>query len=198
VVPLVSVSALGLLAVAAAGRDARADVSSFLAVGGGGSMQLAQGNSAYDTTGAITYSIGVGTSPLGSIVGAIMYRGATYVTLGTDVGGTLRVATGGFARGSWGAALDGGMLWRPWGNGAYASSPFLGVLTLGSPWGLQLALSSTFYDLGGETAALGFTAALEMDLLRFTVTRQGPSEHWWPNPNPAGGHEEKQVGLLSF
>jgi hypothetical protein len=189
---------LGLFVVATWGGDARADVSSFLAVGGGGSMQLAQGNTAYDTAGAITYSIGIGTSPLGALVGAIMYRGATYVNLGTDVGGTLRVATGGFARGSWGVALDAGMLWRPWGNGAYASSPFLGVLTLGSPWGFQLALSSTFYDLGGETSAVGFTAALELDLLRFTVMRQGPSEHWWPNPNPAGGHEEKTVGLLSF
>ncbi len=191
-------SGLGCLAVAAASSDARADVSSFFAVGGGGSMQLAQGNSAYDTSSAFTYSVGVGTSPLGSIVGAIMYRGATYVTLGTDVGGTLRVATGGFARGSWGVALDGGMLWRTWGGGAYASSPFLGIVTLGSPWGFQLAFSSTFYDLGGETAALGFTAALELDLLRLTVMRQGSTERWWPNPNPAGGHEEKQVGLLSF
>lgn len=189
---------LGLVTLAAPGHDARADVSSFLAVGGGGSMQLAQGNSSYDTAGAFTYSIGVGTSPLSSFVGALMYRGATYFNLGTDIGGTLRVATGGFARGSWGAALDAGMLWRTWGNGAYASSPFLGVLTLGSPWGFQLAFSSTFYDLGGETGAMGFTAALEMDLLRFTVTRQGPSEHWWPNPNPAGGHETKTVGLLTF
>jgi cell division protein FtsI/penicillin-binding protein 2 len=189
---------LGLLAVAAAGSDARADVSSFLALGGGATGQMAQGANTVDTASAFTYSIGVGTSPLGSIVGALMYRGATYFGLGTDIGTSLRVATGGFARGSWGAALDGGILYRTWGGGNFASSPFLGILTLGSPWGFQLALGTTFYDLGGATSAMGFTAALEMDILRFTVMRQGPSEHWWPNPNPAGGHEEKQVGLLSF
>jgi hypothetical protein len=188
-----------LVLLGATERDARADVSSFLAVGGGGSAQLAQGNGSYDTAGAITYSVGVGTSSLAPVVGALMYRGATYVNLGTDIGATLRLATGGFARGSWGVALDGGVLWRTWGNGAYASSPFLGVLTLGGPWGFQLAFQSTFYDLGGETSALGFTAALEIDLLRLTVTRQGPTERWWPNPNPAGGHETAgSVGLFRF
>jgi hypothetical protein len=177
-------------ALATAGRDARADVSSFLAVGGGYSGQFAQGATTPDMASAITYSVGVGTSPLGSLVGAIMYRGATYVTLGTDVGMSLRLATGGYARGEWGVALDAGVLYRYWGNAEYGTWPLQGILTVGSPWGFQLALGSQVWDISGAPGAEGFFAALEIDLLRLTVTRQGPSERWWPNPNPAGGHPE--------
>jgi hypothetical protein len=182
-------------ACAATERDARADVSSFLALGGGASGQVAHGATTPDMAGAFTYSIGVGTSPLGSLVGAVMYRGATYVTLGTDVGMSLRLATGSFARGDWGIALDAGALYRTWGNGSYGTWPLQGILTVGSPWGLQLALSSQVWDVSGATGAEGFALALEIDLLRLTVTRQGPTERWWPNPNPAGGHEPKTVAL---
>ncbi len=41
--------------------------------------------------------------------------------------------------------------------------------------------------------AQGFFAALEIDLLRFTVTRQGSTERWWPNPVPAGGHQSASL-----
>jgi hypothetical protein len=177
---------------------ARADVSSFLAVGGGATGQLAQGASTPDMASAITYSAGVGTSPLGRFVGAIMYRGATYVTLGTDVGMSLRLATGGFARGEWGLALDAGALYRTWGGGSYGTWPLQGIVTVGSPWGFQLALSSQFWDISGNPSAEGFAVALELDLLRLTVTRQGPSERWWPNPNPAGGHEAPQALGFGF
>jgi len=196
IVPLALLAPLGALALAFGEGDARADVSSFLAVGGGGSAQLAQGASTPDMASAITYSAGVGTSPLGKLVGAVMYRGATYVTLGTDVGMSLRLATGGFARGEWGFALDAGALYRTWGNGAYGTWPLQAIATIGSPWGFQLGFSSQFWDISGAPGAEGFAVALELDLLRLTVTRQGPSERWWPNPNPAGGHEApKAVGF---
>jgi hypothetical protein len=195
---LASLGALALAGATGGEGDARADVSSFLAVGGGATGQLAQGASTPDMASAITYSAGVGTSPLGKLVGAVMYRGATYVTLGTDVGMTLRLATGGFARGEWGFAIDAGALYRTWGGGSYGTWPLQAIATLGSPYGFQLALSSQFWDVSGAPGAEGFAVCLELDLLRLTVTRQGPSERWWPNPNPAGGHEAPAPKALSF
>lgn len=169
-------------------------MSSWFSAGGGGGAQLAEGATRADAAGAFTWSLGVGTSPLAPIVAGIIYRGTTYFGLGTDVGGGLRLTTGGFSRGDWGLALDVTPFWRSWGGGSYGTVPLQAVLTAGSPWGLQLALGGQELDMTGGPFARGVFAALEFDLLRFTVTRQGSSERWWPNPNPAGGHEQ-QVGL---
>jgi hypothetical protein len=189
------VSALAV-ALAAAG-DARADVSSWFAVGGGATAQLAQGASTRDVAGTLTYSFGVGSSPMKPFVLGILYRGTTYFGLGTDLGVAVRGATGGFARGNWGVALDAGVVWRTWGDGSYGDSPLQGVLTFGSPWGLQLAVGGQVWTLDNGVSAQGVFAALEIDLLRLTLMRQGSSEKWWPNPNPAGGRE-KTVSLLSW
>jgi hypothetical protein len=196
VLALVLASPVALAALTCAG-DARADLSSWLAVGGGTSAQLAQGASTRDVVGTLTYSVGVGSSPLAPFVVGVLYRGTTMVGLGTDLGAALRLATGTFARGDWGLALDAGVAWRPWGDGAYGNSPLQGVLTFGSPWGLQLAVGAEVWSLDGAASAQGFFAALEIDLLRLTLMRQGPTERWWPNPNPAGGRE-KTVSLLSW
>jgi hypothetical protein len=177
--------------------DARADVSSWLAVGGGASAQLAQGATTRDVAGTFTWSVGVGSSPLKPFVLGVLYRGTTFVGFGTDLGAAVRAATGSFARGSWGVALDAGVAWRTWGSGSYGDSPLQGVLTFGSPWGLQLAAGAELWTLDGGVSAQGFFAALEIDLLRLTLMRQGASERWWPNPNPAGGHE-KTVSLLAW
>jgi hypothetical protein len=185
----------GALAVFAG--DARADVSSWLAVGGGASAQLAQGATTRDVAGTFTWSVGVGSSPLKPFVLGVLYRGTTFVGFGTDLGAAVRAATGSFARGSWGLALDAGVAWRTWGSGSYGDSPLQGVLTFGSPWGLQLAAGAELWTLDGGVSAQGFFAALEIDLLRLTLMRQGASERWWPNPNPAGGHE-KTVSLLAW
>jgi hypothetical protein len=184
------------VALAAAG-DARADVTSWLAVGGGATSQLAQGAATRDVAGQFDWSFGFGSSPLAPIVVGMIYRGNTIVGFGTDLGAGVRLATGGFARGSWGVALDAGLAWRAWGSGTYGDSPLQGVLTLGAPWGLQLAVGSQFLSLDGGVPAQGFFASLEIDLLRLTVMRQGSTERWWPNPAPTGGHE-KQIGLLWF
>jgi hypothetical protein len=66
------------------------------------------------------------------------------------------------------------------------------VLTLGAPWGVQLAVAGQMWSLDGGTSAQGVFVALEIDLLRLTLMRQGTGEQWWPNPNPAGG---RMVGL---
>jgi hypothetical protein len=170
-------------------RDARADVSSWLAVGGGYAAEVNRDTAARDFEPTLTYSMGVGTSPLSRLVLGGVLRGTTMFGFGTDLGLAVRAATGGFARGNWGAALDAGVLWRSWGGSSYGDWPLQGVLTIGSPWGFQLAVGAQVWSVSGGVQAQGLFAALEIDLLRLTVMRQGPSERWWPNPAPAGGHE---------
>jgi hypothetical protein len=170
-------------------RAARADVTSWLAIGGGGASELDRQGSTRSGAGALTYSVGVGTSPLSSFVIGGLFRGQTFFGLGTDVGLAVRGATGGFARGDWGVALDLGAAWRPWGGGHYGEWPFQGVFTVGAPWGLQVAIGTEISSVSGGVPAQGFFAALEIDFLRLTVMRQGATERWWPNPLPAGGRE---------
>jgi hypothetical protein len=192
-----AVAALSAAALALAAGEARADVSSWLSIGAGGAVQTAHGASSPDGAPAMTYSLGVGTSPLAPFVVGVLYRGTTMFGLGTDAGGAVRLAMGAFARGNWGLALDLGAAYRGWRSGDYGSAPLQGVLTFGSPWGLQLAVGTQLWAIDGNAPAQGAFAALEIDLLRLTLMRQGSSERWWPNPNPAGGRE-KQVSLLSW
>jgi hypothetical protein len=190
--PALAIAALATASfacVTSVGSVARADVSSWMAIGGGSGLQLDRDSSSRDFAGSLTYSLGVGSSPLSSVVIGGLLRGQTFFGLGTDLGLAVRASTGGFARGDWGVALDAGVLWRPWGNGDFGQWPIQAVLTVGAPWGLQLAMGGEFSSISGGTPAQGFFAALEIDLLRLTVTRQGSSERWWPNPAPAGGHQ---------
>jgi hypothetical protein len=191
--------AAAVAATSSVANTARADVTSWLAIGGGGTSQLNRDAwrngdaSSRSGAGALTYSVGVGTSPLSSFVIGGLFRGQTFFGLGTDVGLAVRGATGGFARGDWGLALDLGAAWRPWKGGDYGEWPLQGVLTLGAPWGLQVALGTEISSVSGGVPAQGFFAALEIDLLRLTVMRQGATERWWPNPAPAGGHQSASI-----
>jgi hypothetical protein len=194
--PTPSLAIAVVVASSLAAGDAAADVSSWMAIGGGAGAQLDHDTSTRSTAPSMTYSIGVGSSPLGSFVLGGLFRGQTFFGLGTDLGIAVRASTGGFARGDWGAALDAGALWRPWRSDSYGEWPLQGVLTVGSPWGFQLALGAELSSVSGGTPAQGFFAALEIDLLRLTVMRQGSSEPWWPNPAPAGGH--KSASLVSW
>jgi hypothetical protein len=189
--------ALASLASVTLAPTARADVSSWLAIGGGATEQENRTTSHRDSAGSFSYTIGVGSSPLSSIVVGGVLRGQIFFGLGSDLGLSARVATGGFARGDWGIALDAGVLWRPWRDGDYGEWPVQGVLTLGAPWGLQLGVGADVASVSGGTQAQGFFAVLELDLLRFTVTRQGGTETWWPNPAPAGGHPADQAPKTS-
>lgn len=108
--------------------------------------------------------------------------------LGTDLALALRASTGGFARGDWGLALEAGVAFRPWRGGSFGEWPLQGVLTAGLPWGFQLAVGAELWSVTGGTPAEGVFVALELDLLRLTVMRQGSTERWWRNPLPAGGH----------
>ena len=177
--------AAGLLLAAA---PARAEVSSWLAVGGGYGFER---NAVTDTTSratAFTTTLGVGSSPLNRFVVGGVFRTMTHFTLGTDISLGPRFATGGFARGDWGLAVDAGLVGRFWKHGDYGRLPLQVVVTGGAPWGLQAGLGAELFNVAGAPSATGFFAVLEIDLLRLTVTRQGSTEAWWKNPSPAGGH----------
>lgn len=170
-------------------RAARADVSSWLSAGGGYGMQHSESRDAYDRAAALSFSIGVGSTPTRGVVVGGLVRSTTYFTLGTDLDLSARVATGGFARGQWGLALDVGPGWRGWGRGAdYGRFPLHAMLVAGGPWGVQLGVGGNVWSIDGEPYARGAVALLEIDLLRLTVMRQGATERWWENPAPAGGH----------
>jgi hypothetical protein len=173
-----------------AAPSARADVTSWLGVGGGMAVERDNATRTSRTAPTMTYSIGVGSTPASSLVVGGILRGTTLFDRGTDLGLAARVCTGGFARGDWGIALDAGVLWRSWLSD-YGEWPVQALVTGGTPWGLQVVVGSDFASVSGGTPAAGFYAALEIDLLRFTVMRQGSSERWWFNPDPAGGHIEQ-------
>ncbi len=179
-----------MLAALAAPSSARADVTSWMGVGGGTAIERDNVTHRSYTAPTMTYSIGVGSTPASSLVVGGIFRGTTLFDKGTDLGLAVRVCTGGFARGDWGVALDAGVLWRSWLSD-YGQWPVQALVTGGTPWGLQLAVGSDFASVSGGTPAAGFFAAIEIDLLRLTVMRQGSSEPWWYNPDPAGGHIEK-------
>jgi hypothetical protein len=168
--------------------SASADVSSWFSFGGGYGLQHSDSTKTYGRATTASFAIGVGSDPLRSVVVGGVLRSVTYFSIGTDLGISLRAATGGFARGDWGLALDVGPSWRSFGDGEYGRWPLNAMLIGGAPWGMQLSLGTQLFRIAGDDAqARGFVALLEMDLLRLTVMRQGSTDRWWENPSPAGG-----------
>ena len=195
-------AALGVVsALLLASIPARADVSSWLSAGGGAGMKKDDTTGKFDRAASMSFAIGVGSDPTQRFVGGGILRSTTYFGLGTDLGVSLRLATGGFARGDWGLALDAGPMWRTFGSGQYGRWPVAAMLTGGMPWGLQVAVGAELFKIAGDDAnAQGFVALLELDLLRLTVMRQGSTSRWWENPAPAGGRVSRRphplAGLL--
>jgi hypothetical protein len=186
----VFVGALFLVACMTSTTSARADVSSWLSVGGGYGVKHSERSGSFDRATTMSFALGVGSDPLASIVAGGLLRSTTYFTLGTDLGLAARIATGGFARGQWGLALDVGPAWRVFRSATnYGRFPLQAMATLGGPWGVQLGVGADILSLSGEKekVPLGFVAVLEVDLLRLTVMRQGATDRWWENPSPAGG-----------
>jgi hypothetical protein len=175
-------------ALGAAPRTARADVSSWFTGGGGYGVARSESRSEYDRATALSFSMGVGSTPTSSIVVGGLVRTTTYFTLGTDLDLSARIASGGFARGQWGLAFDIGPGWRSWAKRSdYGGFPMHAMLVGGAPWGLQLGIGANLLNLDGGTSSQGAIALLEIDLLRLTVMRQGATDRWWENPSPAGG-----------
>jgi hypothetical protein len=179
--------------------SARADVSSWLSAGGGYGIKENRETSEGVHRGAMSFTIGVGSDPTRSVVIGGLLRSTTYLSLGTDLGIAARFASGTFARGQWGFAVDVGPMWRSFGSGQYGRWPIAGMLVAGAPWGVQLAVGGELFRVaGGDANARGVVALLEIDLLRLTVMRQGGTDRWWENPSPAGGRRQAHAlsGLL--
>ncbi len=175
---------------------ARADVSSWLSVGGGYGLKHNDLRSRYDSAASASFALGVGSDPMNKVVVGGVLRSTTYFGMGTDLGFSLRFATGGFARGQWGLALDAGPMWRTFGTGEYGRWPVSAMVIGGAPWGVQLAVGGELLKIAGDDAqARGIVALLEIDLLRLTVMRQGSTDRWWENPSPAGGRAAKSGPL---
>lgn len=183
---------VGTLALVAP-RPARAtEPSSFLSFGGGYGIQHNGAISEDAHRGVMSLALGVGTSPLGRMVYGGVFRTTTYFRQGTDLGLAARVVQGSYARGGFGLGFDLGVGGRFYRNGEYGQFPVQVKGLLGMPWGLGLALGADLFSIDGrDPPARGFVALFEVDLLRLTVNRQGPSERYWYNPAPAGGHMPK-------
>jgi hypothetical protein len=156
--------------------SARADVSSWLFLGGGPSW-LSQEKSAYELQPTLQLDAGIGTPTSSPAVVGVLARTSTHFGMGTDLALALRATTGGFSRGDWGVALDAGAYKRWWGM---ESSGPLTSLHLGAPFGLQLSFNGAL----GTDDHRTFGVMFGVDFLRLTVHRLG-GEQWWPNPRPA-------------
>jgi hypothetical protein len=183
---LVLASTAGV-ALSVAASTARADVTTWLAFGTGLAVDHSTQTNATNWNPTITASMGVGSDPTHKLVVGGVFRTNSRFNEGTDMNLSVRFASGGFARGDWGVAFDLGPGLRLWENNQYGTFPLQGNITFGFPWGLQAAIGSDIYNLGGHPTSLGAYAVIEFDLLRFTLMRQGSTDRYWKIPLPAGG-----------
>ena len=157
--------------------QARADVSSWLFLGGGASL-VKTPITGYDVVPSMRLATGMGTDPAKPWVVGGLARVETLFGRGSDLSAVLRVADYGFVNGNWGLALDAGPFARYWGTpNVYGAT---GTVVLGGPWGLELELGG----LLGNHETRGLSATLGIDLARLTVYRQSGSS-WWKNTFPA-------------
>ena len=169
-------SCLGLLALLVCAEPARADVSSWMYVGGGAtSLKQQELGPRVDPTLAI--ETGVGSAPKNPLIVGGMFKLHALFGDGADLGLSLRLASRGFVTGRFGLALDAGPYQRFWGQG---SSGGQASLLLGAPWGITLSLGGGV----GTNDARTFGATLGVDFARLTVYRLS-GENWFPNPHPA-------------
>lgn len=187
----------GALALTAAllPRTAHAEPTPWFSGGGGVSFQRHATTDA--TTGvsesetlsrpAMTFALGLGTSPAARFAVGGLFRVTTTFTQGTDLTFGPRLATGGFVRGDFGLALDLGVTYRTWRNGDFGRVPLQATLLFGVPFGFQAGVSAQALNLDGGKQSAGMFAVLELDVLRLTVLRQGSSTRFWENPAPLGG-----------
>ncbi len=179
-------ASLALAALSSASL-ARADVTSWLALGAGATVERSDVTpDVIDAGPNFSASIGVGSSPVPKLIVGGVFRALVNFGLGTDISLSARIATRGFVRGGFGLAVDVGPTYRYWRGGDYGRFPLQGVITIGFPAGLQLGLGGHFWSLDNQHSALGGFAVLEIDLLRLTLMRKDNLEQYWPNPSAAG------------
>jgi hypothetical protein len=163
------------LAAASFSRSAKADASSWFSLAGGAGAMMEGQSKNYP--GAFQLELGLGSSPASPVVVGAVLKTFSFFGSGTDLALTFRGATGGFARGGFGFALDAGGYERFWGTG---SAGFFGAVVLGAPFGLQL----TAMTEQGTNDTQTYAAVFGIDLLRLTVYRGATGGHF-PNPMPA-------------
>jgi hypothetical protein len=166
-------SACGVLFTA---RGARADVSSWVFVGGGIS-RLQQDTLPAAYKPAMRLQIGLGTPPSNPVVFGGLFSLEPNFGYGSDLGLLFRSATRGYVNGNFGLALDLGPYERFWGEQSVGGE---GTLWLGAPWGVALGVNASV----GSHEARGFSAILGVDFARLTVYRNSGT-NWFPNPFPA-------------
>ena len=181
-------AAAALLGGVALARPASADPSAWAFVGAG-PLGWKQGDSGtFATAGALSFDVGLGTSPEARVIAGGLFRMTPVFGSGTDLALLARVASHGFQAGGFGLALDAGGYERFWGA---TSRGFSGALNLGVPLGFTLSLQT---EVGTDKAvALGAVAGL--DLLRLTVFRKSLL-NWWPNPAPVQRSREAEAAPL--
>jgi hypothetical protein len=157
-------------------RGARADVSSWVFVGGG-VARLQQQNFPATTMGTMRLQIGLGTPPSNPVVLGGLFSLEPNFGYGSDLAVLLRTATRGYVNGNFGLALDLGPYERFWGEKSVGGT---GTLWLGAPWGLALGVNASI----GSHEARGFSGILGIDFARLTIYRNSGT-NWFPNPFPA-------------
>jgi hypothetical protein len=178
-----------VLASVASSSTAHADEpTSWLALGGGYGFERNGVAEQNRRATAFNVALGVGTPNTNPFVIGGVFRSLTYFTLGTDISLSARLATGSFARGDWGLAVDLGVAGRWWKGQDYGHFPIKAILIGGLPYGFQVDVGADFWDVTGDRpAAAGAFALIELDFLRLTVMRSGSTTKHWPNPSPANG-----------
>jgi hypothetical protein len=166
------VAALFGLAMATVSEGARADAASWFSLAGGAGVYSEGDTRRYP--GALQLELGMGSTPASPIVIGGVAKTFSYFGHGTDLALTLRMATGGYARGWFGVALDAGAYQRWWGTD---STGFMGAFVVGGPLGLQL---SAMTEQGTNDVRV-YAATFGIDFLRLTVYRNA-SGGYWPNP----------------
>ncbi len=167
---------LGLASVSFLAPSARADVSSWVYVGGGATT-LEQRGLSQRVAPTLALEAGMGTPATSPLVLGGMFKLSTLFGEGADLGLSLRLASRGFVTGGFGLALDAGPYRRFWGE---RSTGGHAALVLGAPWGITLSVGGGV----GSKDAKQLGATLGLDFARLTIYRLS-GESWLPNPHPA-------------
>jgi hypothetical protein len=167
---------LCLLSLLVCSAPARADVASWIYVGGGATW-LEQDGLSSRVAPTMAIETGIGTPATNPLTVGGMFKITTLFGEGADLGLALRVASRGFVTGGFGLALDAGPYQRFWGEGSTGGHA---ALVLGAPWGITLSVGGGF----GTNDARQLGATLGLDFARLTVHRLA-GENWFQNPHPA-------------
>ena len=158
-------------------HTAKADVSSWMFVGGG-VTQVGKFSDDNIKKPTLRLATGMGTDPSKPFVIGGLLRLDTLFGKGSDLSAALRLANYGFVNGNWGIAVDLGGLARFWGpTDIYGGTA---NFIVGGPWGMELEIGG----LLGTHDTQGFSAIFGIDLARLTVYRQS-GKSWWKNTFPA-------------